>query len=163
MRVTEMDTLYAYNWWATSRVLAAAEGMRDDEFTSDEIVPIPFGNLRATLVHMMDLERSARFRLWRNATSEALNPAGYASIEALSTAWRAEATAMKDYLIGLEDEHMDSEFALSSGERYPFWQLLIHVLNHSTQHRSEAAVLLTALDRSPGDLDFSYFLRERRA
>jgi uncharacterized damage-inducible protein DinB len=37
------------------------------------------------------------------------------------------------------------------------WQLLAHVMNHGTQHRSEAAALLTEAGRSPGDLDMMDF------
>jgi uncharacterized damage-inducible protein DinB len=39
--------------------------------------------------------------------------------------------------------------------------LMAHVVNHGTQHRSEAAAILTGLGRSPGDLDLSLFLTER--
>lgn len=41
------------------------------------------------------------------------------------------------------------------------WHCLLHVVNHGTQHRSEAAAILTGYGRSPGDLDFTAFLNEQ--
>jgi uncharacterized damage-inducible protein DinB len=37
------------------------------------------------------------------------------------------------------------------------------VVNHGTQHRSEAAALLTGYNASPGDLDFVLFLYEQES
>ena len=37
---------------------------------------------------------------------------------------------------------------------------LAHLANHGTQHRSEAAMLLTSYGYSPDDLDLIVFLRE---
>jgi uncharacterized damage-inducible protein DinB len=42
------------------------------------------------------------------------------------------------------------------------WQAMLHVLNHGTQHRSEAAAMLTEFNHSPGDIDFMVFLREMK-
>lgn len=38
---------------------------------------------------------------------------------------------------------------------------MARMVNHGTQHRSAAAVLLTQLGHLPGDLNFIMFLREQ--
>jgi uncharacterized damage-inducible protein DinB len=42
----------------------------------------------------------------------------------------------------------------------PVWQMLVHVVNHGTQHRAEAAALLTAEGRSLGELDMINYAEE---
>ena len=37
--------------------------------------------------------------------------------------------------------------------------MILHVVTHGIQHRSEAAVSLTGYDQSPGELDFDLFLK----
>jgi len=57
------------------------------------------------------------------------------------------------------------EYTNFKGEKwaYPLWQQMLHQVNHATQHRSEAAVLLTKLGHSPEWLDVLYFVDLRCA
>ena len=46
-------------------------------------------------------------------------------------------------------------------QKQVLWKMMAHVVNHGTQHRSEAAALLTDFGCSPGDVDMIYFLDEK--
>ncbi len=41
---------------------------------------------------------------------------------------------------------------------YPLWQMMLHQVNHATQHRSEVAVIWTQFGHSPGALDLLHDL-----
>ncbi len=73
---------------------------------------------------------------------------------------------MQDFVAGLRDDNLERVIPYRStrGQEFaqPLWEILAHVVNHGTQHRSEAAEMLTDLDRSPGDLDLIMYLRDGR-
>ena len=76
--------------------------------------------------------------------------------EELAAAWEAEWAILDIYLAGLTEEEMDRDL-----DGTPMWQTMAHLVNHGTQHRSEAAAILTGFGRSPGDLDLIDFAELR--
>jgi uncharacterized damage-inducible protein DinB len=71
---------------------------------------------------------------------------------------------MRDYLDSVDDAALASVVRYTNEEGIVreriLWHCLYHVVNHGTQHRSEAAAILTELGRSPGDVDFTFFLND---
>ena len=71
---------------------------------------------------------------------------------------------MRAYLVNLSDDEMENHLRYTTDTGIErdriLWQCLYHVVNHGTQNRSEAAAFLTDFGNSPGDLDFTVFLKE---
>lgn len=71
----------------------------------------------------------------------------------------------RDFIMTLTDDDLARAVDYKTTRGQPMqevlWRLIAHVVNHGTQHRSEAAILLTSAGCSPGDLDLVVFLRSR--
>ena len=84
-------------------------------------------------------------------------------LQALVGRMREEAGRWRDYLAGSTDDDMGSGVVYHStaGQQFntPLWQIVLHVVNHGTQFRGEAATFLTQDGHSPGDLDLIYYIR----
>ncbi len=162
MEIEYFRTLYDYTYWARDRVLNAAAGMSDDEYARPN--GFVYGSLRGILMHCLSAETSWLAR-WQGEAPVRLSPEELASVEVLAARWHEQETKLRAYLESLADADTGRELVLrrrDGGEtRQPLWQLLTQVVNHSTQHRSEAAEALTMVGRSPGDLDFMVYLREQ--
>ena len=156
--------LYDYNYWANERILCAADAVSDAQF----VAPARFswGGLRGTLVHTLGAEWIWRSRWQGVSPTASLRVEDYPTVAALRARWRDEETKMREFLATLTESDLTRvvKYTRISGgsSAEPLWQLMAHVVNHGTQHRAEAAALLTELGQSPGDIDLVVFARERQ-
>src|SRR4051812_37618584 len=160
-------TLYDYNIWANDHILDTATALNDEQFMAPS--RFPHGSLRGTLVHILAAER-----IWLNFWRRQPRPAPLSEEEchdvaALHERWRHENVALRAYLATLTDAALDQSltFVPPSGRirsTGPQWAFMLHLVNHGTQHRSEAAQILTEFGQSPGDIDLCWpFLRDDKA
>jgi uncharacterized damage-inducible protein DinB len=157
MHADDTCLLFDYSYAATARVLDAASRLAPEAFVG----PAPVrgcASLRDLLVHTLDAERAWREGLRTRGEDDAppLDPAAFPDVPALVRAWHADEERMRVWLAALDDADLD---APAAGGR-PLWQCLAHVVNHGTQHRSEAAMVLTHWGQSPGELDLIYYPAE---
>lgn len=163
MQTTDLHLLYDYNFWANGRILAAAKNVTEEQFLAP--AEFPYGGLRGTLVHILGAERAWRVRFeGRGHEIEDHPETAFPTLASLEARWREEEASMRAYLAALREEDLNRPVAypIESGKTREriLWHCLVHVVNHGTQHRSEAAALLTRYGQSPGDLDIVIFLND---
>ena len=65
---------------------------------------------------------------------------------------------MRSWLETLTDETLNAPWEVEKPGGRPLWQHLMHLYTHAIQQLSDAAVILSQADSSPGELDFLEFL-----
>ena len=164
--ITEIvRNLYDYNAWANARILDTAARLTPDELLAPG--GASFESVRDTLVHTMGAQWLYLER-WRGRSPSALpEPAAFPDLAAIRARWDEVERDTQVFVTALDDAWLMAplSYVNMQGETwtYPLWQQMIHQVNHATQHRSEAAVLLTQKGHSPGWLDLLYFVDLRNA
>jgi len=155
MRRTEIEFLYDYDRWATGQVLDASLGLSAASWQADSV--IGERGIGGILVHALGAHER-----WRIGFEGGRRPAvmredaPLPAPDELREAWETEWALVWEFITGLDEARLDQ----LHGEA-PLWQGLLQLVNHGTQHRSEAAVILTAAGASPGDLDIVRYNFER--
>ena len=168
MKIDEIKLLYDYNDWADARILAACARVSPEQYAA----PASYGRggLRAIMVHILDNLWQQRITLQGYYQEPLADEAAYDATElhedafptlaVLRERWRLEQQEIRAYLDGLTEETLNSTIRYvipGVVRKRVVWHILMEVIIHATQHRSEAAMLLTGYGQSPGDLDFLPF------
>jgi uncharacterized damage-inducible protein DinB len=165
--------LFEYNAWANAEILAKSALVRESDYF-ETVAGLSFGSLHATLVHILVGEIVWLARWQSERPPEPLRDARQAdrlareeipTLGRLREMWSNHEASMTSFVATVTDERGESLLAYEDqyGNPWsqPMWQLMTHLLNHGTQFRAEAAVRLTQLRLSPGDLDLIVWLRRR--
>ncbi len=155
MLADEIRYLFAYDRWATQRVLAVLDGIEREAWSGparDEE-----RGIGAILVHQLGAAQRWRTGFQTQGAGEGPHPEAepLPTIDELRARWDEEWATVDAWLPTMTDDFPAIVF-----DGVPVWVMLLHVINHGTQHRSEAAALLTALGHSPGELDLINYADE---
>jgi uncharacterized damage-inducible protein DinB len=162
VRKSDHLLLFDYSYWATGRILEAAQALPTDAFVAP--TDITYRNLRGTLVFALDVERGWRQRIQgepRAAWEEELPPDRFPTARSMADAWRAHETEMTAWLNGLDEAAFQETVDLGPNDRFPLWCFLLHILSHSAHQRRDAVVLLERAGQPAPELDFLYYLDAR--
>lgn len=160
MRTSEAAKLFDYLYWIRDTVLGAASALDPDEFPSTETVTTR--DLRATLVHELDVQWSWRERLkgadWEEWGEDAeLTADDYPTVEPIRDHWHRDEVEMRAWLASLTDADLDASPPRDE-DVLPLWYYVMHLVSHGIQQFSEAAVLLTRAGHSPGDIGYLEYI-----
>lgn len=157
--------LYGYNTWATGQVLDAAEKLAPEQLHAPG--QAGHGSIRDTLLHLLATHHGW-LQWWDGSLPplEAYNlredPDDFPNVAALRALLDKTDRQTGAFLATIDGDDPGRIYAweLPDGKRWemPLWGMLVHIVNHCTQHRAEAAAMLSALGQSPGDLDLIFYL-----
>jgi len=165
VNTAEVRTLYAYNLWANRRVLKTSRFLQWPDFIRD--IGASHGSIRGTLVHILWGEW-LWLRRWQGESPRQVFAAEeFSEWMALECRWSALEQEQNVFLENLTDARLSMRVSYENlqGVRweYSLAEMMQHLVNHSSYHRGQVAVLLRQLGQKPLTTDFLVFLDEQRA
>jgi uncharacterized damage-inducible protein DinB len=159
MQRADVTALVDYLYWLRDGALARAGQLSTAAFLATGTVS--YRDLRSTLVHELDIERSWRLRLQGAPKADwdaFLAPDGYADLAAIADHWRRDETEMRDWLSGLAEPDIDAPMSVNGLDGFPLSTYLLHVVMHGVESFSAAALLLHHAGHSMGDIGYLDFI-----
>jgi uncharacterized damage-inducible protein DinB len=158
--VNILRTHLDYTAWASNRLLEVAAKLSPEELTRD------FGtadkSVVGTLAHVF-----AADRIWM-ARIEGKPPAKFITDEDRDLAlmnrdWPGLLGVWKQWAAGLNGESLaqSASYKDLKGNAYttPYWQIILHVVNHGTHHRGQVSGFLRTMGHVPPPLDLMAYYR----
>ena len=150
--------VYGYHGWANRRLFAAARDLGPD--ATRALGPqFSFPTVKGMFAHILGADRIWLDRFNGKPGERLRGDADFASMDDLRAAWDALEEEQREFLARLTPSDLTRPVrytsALMGGRSFmlPLGDLLLHVTNHATHHRSEIATMITILKGSPPATD----------
>jgi uncharacterized damage-inducible protein DinB len=151
MDLKRIQALYDFNRWANGRVLEAAEKLTPKQFTKD--LRNSFPSVRDTLVHIMGAEWIWLERWRGNSPKGLLAASEFPTVSSIRNRWTEIERGQREFITDVTEESLKKVIAYTNlkGDpyQYPLWQMLQHLVNHSTYHRGQVTTMLRQLGAKP--------------
>lgn len=118
------------------------------------------GSIRDQLFHLMSVDDAWFSGLRGIEIAEPLNPADFPDRESIRAHWDNVEHNMRDYLAKLRDDMLFEKPLDGEDKDLILWQVLLHVVNHGTDHRAQLLRLLNDLGVQTTYQDYIFYVYE---
>ena len=165
MTIAELLDLFEYNQWAHERILEAAAELGSEEY--DRHTGGSFPSLRATVEHLLAAEVVWLSRWEGHSLGDTPDYGGCSDALALWSIWTSFWKRQFAFLNDLTEENLSSPIAIRTRSGIETVQALrdtmVHVVNHSTYHRGQAASQIRLAGGKPPATDYFMYCFARDA
>ena len=161
MNAAALRILFDYNAWAHAQVWACIKQLDDEQFMQE--FDYSLGSIRDHLVHVASVDMRWWSRVRGEDLPEHFDPADFTTREDVSRLWSVVYEDIDVALAQMDDDMVRRSITYTSrGETYTdeAWKILLHVVNHGTDHRAQMLYLLGKLGTMTVEQDFVYYLRD---
>ncbi|MBZ0320366.1 MAG: DinB family protein [Anaerolineae bacterium] len=160
MNADAFRQLYDYHFATNRRIWGThIAGLPHEQFIQE--VDYSVGSVHNQVVHMMSCDNYWFSALTDREFPEMFDPADFPDRKAIRARWASLEQKMRDYLAKLRDEMLFARpFPDGDDEALVLWQVLLHVVNHGTDHRSQLLRLLHDLGVETGPQDYIFYVYE---
>ncbi len=117
------------------------------------------GSVRNQILHMINVDNTWFSPLRGEAIPEPLNPANFDDRQMIRAQWDRVEQSMRSYLANLQDDMLfEKPFPEGEDKDLILWQVLIHVVNHGTDHRAQVLRLLSDLGVKTTSQDYIFYV-----
>jgi uncharacterized damage-inducible protein DinB len=117
------------------------------------------GSVRNQIVHMMSVDNTWFSGLRGLEIPEWLDPTHFDNRDDIRAHWDNLEQTMRDYLAELRDETLlEKPFSEGEDKDLIVWQILLHVVNHGTDHRAQVLRLLNDLGVKTVSQDYIFYV-----
>ncbi len=166
MHLDDIQTLYEFNYWAKHRTLGVIETISPEQYLKD--MGSSHGGIHGTLVHTMGAEE-VWLKRWKHEPVTGISkPEEFPTFESLVNRWEMVEMGVLGFCHMLRadaDILRTCEYKDLKGNTYsqPLYQLMQHLVNHSSYHRGQVVTLLRQIGAKPVATDLVRFFGELSA
>jgi len=164
MSVAMVRDLYDYHRWANRTLYDFAVGLGEATCAREVGTQFSYRKVTRMFAHLHGADW-VWLRRWKGTSPTTIPGDELTTMAAVRETWDALEAEQKAFVDALHDADLARVVGYKNTEgkafSAPLGQLLVHVANHATHHRSEVATMVTMLSGSPPDTGINTWILVR--
>jgi uncharacterized damage-inducible protein DinB len=164
MTPQEIRQLVAFNRWANERFFEALSQLSAEQYGRD--LQSSHGGVHGTLAHIVGAEKGWLRRWLRQPETASAALSQTHSLAELRAYWEGVCDEMSQFLATLDDRKLQETLTTTTptgAYTSPYWQMIHHVVDHSSYHRGQIVTMLRQLGMTPPSTGLIRFYRDAAA